>query len=384
MKILITGGAGFIGSRTAEQLVSAGHAVTALDSLSPQIHGKNAHESPTLRTADAVAEVIKGDVRERQMMFDLVPQFDAVLHLAAETGTGQSMYDVIRYNDVNVMGTAVLLEALVANPGRVRRLVIASSRSVFGEGAYACAAHGTVYPGERDLSALRAGRFEPVCPVCAESVTAIATHEDARLAPASVYAVTKLAQEQLMLAVGHARNRPTIALRYQNVYGPGQSLSNPYTGILSIFSREMLAGRPIEIFEDGLESRDFVHVDDVAKANVAALTADITGVHIVNIGTGIATNVVDLVHALGHHLNYCGTSHISGRFRAGDIRHNFADISRAEQLLGWKPAVDFQQGLVKFAAWVRGALAEVGTPSSYATSLQELEARGLIGGKIQA
>lgn len=382
MKILITGGAGFIGSKTAERLAAAGHAVTVFDSLSPQIHGDDARESPTFRAASVVAEVIKGDVRDQQMMSDLVSQFDAILHLAAETGTGQSMYDVIRYNDVNVMGTAILLEALVASRGQVRRLVIASSRSVFGEGAYACATHGTVYPGERDLSALREGRFEPVCPVCKEPVAAIATHEDARLAPASVYAVTKLAQEQLMLAMGHARGIPTIALRYQNVYGPGQSLNNPYTGILSIFSREMLDGRPIEIFEDGLESRDFVHVDDVAKANVAALTTDISGAHVVNIGTGIATNVIDLVRALGRHLDYRGTPRISGRFRAGDIRHNFADVSQAARLLGWEPTIGFEQGLAGFAAWVRGALAEIRVSSSYATSLQELESRGLIGGKV--
>lgn len=378
MKILITGGAGFIGSRTAEQLAAAGHIVTALDTLSPQIHGDDANGSPTFRAVSAVAEVIKGDVRDRHMMFDLVPQFDAILHLAAETGTGQSMYDVIRYNDVNVMGTAILLEALVADPGRVRRLVIASSRSVFGEGAYACAAHGTVYPGERDLAALKQGRFEPACPVCAEPLTAIATHEDAPVDPASVYAVTKLAQEQLMLAMGHARGVPTIALRYQNVYGPGQSLNNPYTGILSIFSREMLAGRPIEIFEDGLESRDFVHVDDVAKANVAALTTDLSGVHVTNIGTGIATNVIDLVHALARLLDYDGDPRISGRFRAGDIRHNFADISRAAQLLGWTPMIGFDEGLAGFAAWVRGALAETDGSSSYVASLQELETHGLI------
>lgn len=381
MKILITGGAGFIGSRTAQQLVSAGHTVTVFDTLSPQIHGQDKSLSPTFRQVSMIAEVIQGDVRDRQMMFDLVPQFDAVLHLAAETGTGQSMYDVIQYNDVNVMGTAVLLEALVANPGKVRRLVIASSRSIYGEGAYVCKAHGTVYPGERDIAALQAARFEPVCPVCSEPVTVSATREDARMNPASVYAVTKLAQEQLMLASGHARGIPTIALRYQNVYGPGQSLNNPYTGILSIFSREMLAGRSIEVFEDGLESRDFVHVDDVAKANVAALTGELSGVHVANIGTGVATTVVDLVHGLGKLLSYRGEVRISGRYRAGDIRHNFADITRATELLGWNPAIGFEEGLKGFSAWVREVLDEASSVSSYATSLQELETRGLIGGR---
>ena len=384
MKILITGGAGFIGSRTARQLVEAGHTVTALDSLSPQIHGEVEALSPTFKDASAVAEVIKGDVRDRALMFDLVPQFDAVLHLAAETGTGQSMYDVIRYNDVNVMGTAILLEALVANPGNIKRLVVASSRSVFGEGAYVCQRHGTVYPGERNLSALQAGRFEPECPVCGEPVTVTATYEDARVSPASVYAVTKLAQEQLMLAMGHARGIPTVALRYQNVYGPGQSLNNPYTGILSIFAREMLAGRSIEVFEDGLESRDFVHVDDVAKANVAALTTDLRGVHVANIGTGVAITVADLVCELSRLLSYEGTVHVSGRFRAGDIRHNYADTRRAHDVFGWQPSIGFREGLAGFSAWVRDILPEAGSSSSYAESLQELESRGLMGGAARS
>ena len=381
LRVLITGGAGFIGSRTAQQLAGAGHSATLLDNLSPQIHGADPAASPIYRAAAAAGEIVVGDVRDRELMFRLVPTFDAVLHLAAETGTGQSMYDVIRYNDVNIMGTANLLEAIVHEAGAVRRLVIASSRSVFGEGSYACANHGTVHPGERDVSLLQQGRFDPVCPMCGEPIAAVATREDAPVAPASVYAVTKLAQEQLMLAMGHARSIPTVALRYQNVYGPGQSLNNPYTGILSIFSREMLAGRPVEIFEDGLESRDFVHVDDVAAANVQALTADLAGVHIANIGTGVATGVLELAQALGRHLDYHGDIRISGRFRAGDIRHNFADIARARLLLGWATTLGFEEGLAGFAAWVRETLTDAGTASSaYDASLKELEAKGLIGG----
>jgi dTDP-L-rhamnose 4-epimerase len=380
MRILITGGAGFIGSRTAVQLTERGDSVTLLDNFSEQIHGTDIESSPTYQMGAKVAEVIKGDVRDKALMFDLVPQFDAVIHLAAETGTGQSMYDVIRYNDVNVIGTANLLEALVNDPGKVRRMVIASSRSVYGEGSYACAEHGIVYPGERDVPALEAGRFEPRCPVCQEAVEVVATSENAAVAPASVYAVTKLAQEHLMLAMGHARNVPTVALRYQNVYGPGQSLNNPYTGILSIFSREMLAGRPVEIFEDGLESRDFVHVEDVARANVAAVHADLTGVHMANIGTGKATSVIELANALAQNYGYTGDIRISGRFRAGDIRHNFADIATAEQVLGWTPEIGFDDGLAGFCEWVRATLTESGGSSAYHASLKELEARGLIGG----
>lgn len=380
MQVLITGGAGFIGSRTAAQLVAAGHEVTALDNLSEQIHGADPGASPTHGAAARVATVIRGDVRNKELMFDLVPRFDAVIHLAAETGTGQSMYDVIRYNEVNVMGTANLLEALVADPGKVRRLVIASSRSVYGEGSYHCPAHGTVHPGERAVAALAAGRFDPLCPNCAGPVAPVATAEDAALAPASVYAVTKLAQEHLMLAMGHARNLPTVALRYQNVYGPGQSLNNPYTGILSIFSREMLAGRPVEIFEDGLESRDFVHVDDVARANLFAVTRPLEGVHMLNIGTGIATGVLDLAKALAVHYGHANDIRISGRFRAGDIRHNYAAIEKARTLLGWTPSIGFAEGLAGFCDWVRSALSGSDTASGYGASLKELEARGLIAG----
>ncbi len=361
-------------------LAERGDSVTVLDNFSEQIHGTDIESSPTYQMASRVAQVVKGDVRDRDLMFELVPRFDAVVHLAAETGTGQSMYDIIRYNDVNVMGTAILLEALVNDPGEVRRLVIASSRSVYGEGSYTCDEHGIVYPGERDVTALEAGRFEPVCPVCAAPIAAAHTTEAAALAPASVYAVTKLAQEHLMLAMGHARGIPTVALRYQNVYGPGQSLNNPYTGILSIFSREMLAGRPVEIFEDGLESRDFVHVDDVALANVAAAHGELSGVHVANIGTGKATTVLELANALARNYGYRGDIRISGRFRAGDIRHNFAAIDAAKKALGWSPSISFDEGLSGFCGWVRETLTETGTSSTYDASLKELEKRGLISG----
>lgn len=380
MKILITGGAGFIGSATAAKLAAAGHEITVLDTLSEQIHGVDPERSPTHRKASEAAQVVRGDVRDRDLMFDLVPRFDAVLHLAAETGTGQSMYDVIRYNDVNVMGTAVLLEALAGGAGAVRRLVIASSRSVYGEGSYRCADHGIVHPGDRDVAALAAGKFDPDCPECGKPVRPVATSESAPVAPASVYAVTKLAQEQLMMATGRARGVPTIALRYQNVYGPGQSLSNPYTGILSIFSREMLARRPIEIFEDGLESRDFIHVEDVARANVAALTGEAAAFAVANIGTGTATSVLSLANELARNFGYDLDPRISGRFRAGDIRHNFASIDAAKRLLGWEPQIPIAAGLDEFCSWVREELQSQGPDQGYGNSLRELEERGLLAG----
>lgn len=380
MKVLITGGAGFIGSRTARRLAEAGHEVTVLDNLSPQIHGADPALSPTFVAASECAEVVKGDVRDRDLVFDLTPRFDAVLHLAAETGTGQSMYDVTNYSDVNVVGTAVLLDALVRPERRVNRLVIASSRSVYGEGAYLCATHGEVHPAERDLAALKSGRFDPHCALCGQAMRAIPTTERAPVLPASVYAVTKLAQEQMIHAVGRATGISTVSLRYQNVYGAGQSLRNPYTGILSIFSREMLAGRSVEVFEDGEESRDFVHVDDVARANVLALTADVATPLTANIGTGDATSVNALVAQLSANLGFAGDVTISGRFRSGDIRHNFADIALAKQALAWSPAISFEDGVREFCDWVRQTIRADEAVSGYRASLDELEKRGMILG----
>jgi dTDP-L-rhamnose 4-epimerase len=379
MRVLITGGAGFIGSRTATLLAKNGDEVVILDTLSPQIHGPDPTSSPTAIEARRAGQIVVGDICNRELVHRLVADSDAILHLAAETGTGQSMYDIVHYNTVNVVGTANLLEALVETK-TVRRLVVASSRSVYGEGAYQCAVHGLVQPGERDVSALAEGHFDPVCPLCAAALTPAPTREEDALAPASVYAVTKLAQENLMLAMGRAFGIPTVALRYQNVYGPGQSLNNPYTGILSIFSREMLAGRPIEIFEDGKESRDFVHVNDVARANVSALRHELSGTHVVNIGTGQATSVATLTKALAEAYGYAHEPKVSGRFRAGDIRHNFADIARASSILGWRPAIDFESGINGFCQWVRDAIDSDDGGPSYAASLAELADRGLMGG----
>lgn len=384
MRVLITGGAGFIGSRTAHQLTAAGHDVVVLDNLSEQIHGVDVEKSPTLADVRKVARVVHGDVRDAALVGTLVAETDAVLHLAAETGTGQSMYDIVRYSDVNVVGTGVLLEAVLAHRDRIGRLVVASSRSVYGEGSYHCADHGTVYPTDRNTARLAAGAFDPLCPECGSELALATTREDSALQPASIYAATKLAQENMVLAVGRARSIPAMALRYQNVYGDGQSLSNPYTGILSIFSREMLSGRPVEIFEDGLESRDFVHVEDVAAANVAALTADVEGAHVLNIGTGIGTSVNDIVTQLSALLDYRGEARVTGRFRAGDIRHNIADISRAAAVLGWRSSIPFATGLATFAGWVSDVLPRVEDGVGYSASLNELEARGLIGGGAAA
>jgi dTDP-L-rhamnose 4-epimerase len=378
MKVLITGGAGFIGSHTARRLLERGHAVTVLDNFLPQVHGPDRDASPTWRAIREDVALEAGDVRDTTLLSRVVPEHDAVLHLAAETGTGQSMYAVTRYTDVNLMGTAALLQSLVDDRGRVSRLVVASSRSVYGEGLYACADHGEHAPVARDAAALAAGRFDPACPDCGRPLTPIATRENAPLRPASVYAVTKLAQEQMVLAVAAALGIGAVALRYQNVYGAGQSLSNPYTGILSIFSREMLAARDIEIFEDGEESRDFVHVVDVARANVAALEAAADGA-VLNVGSGRRTSVLEVARRLADNYGYRGRTSISGRFRAGDIRHNCADVSSLERVLGVRPETSLEKGLAEFCTWVRAELRDA-DGGGYVAALDELRGRGLLKG----
>lgn len=382
MKILITGGAGFIGSYTARALLARGHHVTVLDNFLPQIHTADRNRSSTWASIRDAVELVEGDVRDEALLQRVVPGFEAILHLAAETGTGQSMYAVSRYSEVNVEGTARLLQTLVQSRGQVRRLVVASSRAVYGEGAYRCAAHGLVFPHARDGSDMAASRFEPRCPHCQGQAAMAPTPEDALLRPASVYAVTKLTQEQLVLAVGASIGVSAAALRYQNVYGPGQSLHNPYTGILSIFSKELRAGRDIEIFEDGLESRDFVHVQDVAHVNVAFLESEAGTGQPVNVGTGLPTSVMEVAEALKRQYGAASNLKVSGRYRAGDIRHASADTQLLRACIGFTPQTSFADGIAGFCRWASGELAQLGDSGhdSYRQSLHELEQLGLMGG----
>lgn len=380
MKVLITGGAGFIGSATAKELLRRDHEIAILDNFHEQVHTSDRSASSTWQSIKAEVELIEGDVRDAAVLALHVGRFEAILHLAAETGTGQSMYEISRYADVNVGGTAKLLQAIKNGRSRPSRIVVASSRSVYGEGAYECLEHGVQFPGARVESRLREGQFEPVCEICGQPLRCIPTSERSRLQPASVYAVTKLAQEQLCLAAADALGIAVVALRYQNVYGAGQSLSNPYTGILSIFSREILAHREIEVFEDGLESRDFVHVDDVARANAQFLEAapSATGV-VLNVGTGRSVSVLEVVEYLGKALEVTPRVRISGRYRTGDIRHNLADLTSLQRALGWTPQIDFQEGVRSFASWATEASSSVSSQTSgYGLSLGELENLGML------
>lgn len=373
-RILVTGGAGFIGSRLAIRLADRGHYVIILDNLTQQIHGLAAEASDSLGVLKQRVEFFRGDVTSREDMQRALGEVDTVVHLAAETGTGQSMYAIRHYADTNVGGTALLLDLIANEALPVRRLVVASSRAVYGEGKYCCHTHGVQFPGPRDFDAMAGGLFEHTCPKCAAPMSTLPTDESANLQPTSVYGVTKLTQEQLVLSVGRALGISALAFRYQNVYGPGQSLSNPYTGILSIFSTRMRLDRPVNIFEDGRESRDFVYVDDVVEATVQGVEHPALIVDVFNVGSGVATDVATIAHTLQRELGSSSEIMVSGQFRTGDIRHNFADLTRIKATLGWVPQVSIEAGLARFAAWVKD---EAVGQDRYEASLDELRSRGL-------
>lgn len=352
MRVLVTGGAGFIGSWLVESLVRHGHAVKVIDSLSPQIHGDALQTRQRLTRSAAWNGVIfeHADIRDKSALERLLPDTDALVHLAAETGTGQSMYQIAHYYDVNVQATAALLELIALKYRHLRRVVLASSRAVYGEGAYRDAGGTLICPEPRAKERMTAGSFEPLG-VQGEPLTLAATPETLAAKPASVYAATKLANEQLGKIMADACGLRVIALRFQNVYGAGQSLQNPYTGILSIFSNRMRQGLPVNIFEDGLESRDFVHVSDVVHSIELVLRLDVANFTVMNIGSGVATTVMDVAKLLRRLLGSSSELKVSGDFRAGDIRHCYADLTRARELIGFAPSMGLERGLTEFCAW---------------------------------
>jgi dTDP-L-rhamnose 4-epimerase len=369
--LLITGGAGFIGSHLARRALADGWRVRIVDALVPQVHGDSA-QLPDWMSSEC--EFLGGDVRDADLMQRAVDGVDAVAHLAADTGTGQSMYAVQKYVDVNVGGTAVLLEAL-QRATACRRLVVASSRAVYGEGQYSCKHCGVVHPPLRDPARLARGEWEPVCPECGGPVESMATGERALTRPVSVYGTTKLAQELLAENHGTAFGLPVLLLRFQNVYGPGQSLVNPYTGILTHFFNAIRRGSAPRVFEDGLESRDFVHVDDVVSAVMAALRADGDGGHTLNVGSGIRTSIQQLALDMCRVMRSAVEPAVVGEFRIGDIRHSVADLTTARRVLGYAPRIELATGLAQFVEW---ASAQQQSSSSEATANSELASLGLL------
>jgi dTDP-L-rhamnose 4-epimerase len=363
-RILITGGAGFLGSHLANSLVEAGCRVRIFDRLLPQVHGGEA-QFPAYLHDDVETRV--GDVRDADAVRQALAGITHVVHLAAAVGVGQSMYEIERYTDINNRGTAVLLEALMQRP--VRRLVVASSMSVYGEGLYR---KGNVMcePPPRTREQLSRGRWELEHE--GARLDPVATPETKRAAPASVYALSKLDQEQLCLMFGEAYSVPTVALRFFNAYGPHQSLSNPYTGVLAIFASRCLNRNAPLLFEDGMQRRDFVHVLDVAQACALALATDAVG-EVFNVGSGQCRSVLEVansvIECLGAHVDPV----ITGKYRVGDIRHCYADIGKARRLLGYEPRVRFDDGLMDLAEWLAGATAQDNFMHAHA----ELDRRGL-------
>lgn len=374
--ILITGGAGFIGGHLTRLARAAGHEVRLLDNLSPQIHGDN----PSFASPPGV-EFVRGDVTCRADLEQALHDIDSVVHLAAETGTGQSMYEIDRYYRVNVQGTAVLLDILANQAHSVRNIVLASSRSVYGEGAYlcrACDADGgkRCFPGTRTAEQLAAHDWNPKCPECGADVELTATRETDRLSPASIYAATKLAQEEMVRIAANSLGIAHAILRFQNVFGEGQSLNNPYTGILSIFSTRIRLGLSLPIFEDGEESRDFVHVEDVARAVLSCVEQPSQAGLTLNVGAGRPTSVMEVARTLSRIMGSDIEPHVTGQYRLGDIRHNYADLGALRAIAGVQPLIGLQEGLSRFCAWVdRQPIPE----DMLAKANAELAARKLMG-----
>ena len=347
--------------------------MTVLDNFSPQIHGGNTELPTDLRQN---VRLVRGDVRDAAIWASTVSGHQAIVNLAAETGTGQSMYEVAKYEQVNLAGTALLYDLLARDSAHgVERVVVASSRAIYGEGAYWCQEHGQVYPQPRLSEDKKKGLFDPVCPVCAGACSSIPTPENAPFQPSSFYGITKQVQEQMTLLFGQVFGIPSFALRYQNVYGPGQSLKNPYTGILAIFSNLARAGADINVFEDGEESRDFVYIDDVVRATVACLDSTEENSYAVNVGSNERTSVMQVAQAVNHYFGGKSKVQVSGAFREGDIRHGMADLARAKSLLGYESTVNFESGLQRFLAWAEESEPEL---SGYARSLEEMKERGLL------
>ena len=375
-KILVTGGAGFIGSNLSLKLLSKGYEVTILDNLSKQIHGANPDKtSPLYNSIKNKVHFIEGSVTNREDWLKAIDSVDCIVHLAAETGTGQSMYEIEKYVGVNIGGTALMLDILTNTNHTVKKVVVAESRAIYGEGRYySKELNQFVYPTERSEAAMRAGDFEVKYKGCDSPLKLVGTTQDSMIHPTSVYGITKQVQGQLVHLVCPSIGIASVSYRYQNVYGPGQSLSNPYTGILSIFSTRIRNGNGINIFEDGKETRDFVYIDDVVDATILGIEKEEANGHVFNVGTGVATDVLTVARTLIEKYEIDVPVTISGNFRLGDIRHNYADITAARTILGFEPKWSFSDGIGEFVKWVN----EQGVQEDkYEASIEEMKKKGL-------
>jgi dTDP-L-rhamnose 4-epimerase len=371
-KILVTGGAGFIGSFLVDELLDRGYDVRIYDALVPQVHGPD-QKVPSYVSADA--EFVRGDVRDREALAKALQGVDVVFHLAAAVGVGQSMYQIQYYTDVNTLGGAVLLDLLANTQHQVRKMLVASSMSIYGEGKYECEDCGVVYPRLRSEAQLRARDWEMKCPHCGQGVRAVPTDEEKPLYPTSIYAITKRDHEEMFLSTGLAYGIPAVALRFFNTYGPRQALSNPYTGVMAIFSGRLLNRQPAVIYEDGLQSRDFTHVSDIVRGLLLAMDKPEADNQVFNLGSGIPTSIAEVAEMLAENLTGGEIQpQILNQFRAGDIRHCYADLAKARRLLGFEPHVLLRDGLDDLLLWVR----EQTAVDRFAQVEQELAAKSLL------
>lgn len=351
-KILVTGGAGFIGSHTVDILIKKGYEVTILDNLESQVHGKQNNKPDYLNKK---ATFIQQNYQNKNQLKKIIKQVDGIVHLAALVGVGQSMYQIGRYISGNSGATANLLDVLVNTENKIKKLVVASSMSVYGEGKYFCEnCKEDKFPDLRDNTQLTHGQFDQICPTCNTALKPLPTDEDKPLKPTSIYAQSKRHQEEMCLLVGKTYGIPTVALRYFNVYGSRQSLSNPYTGACAIFTSRILNNKPPFIFEDGKQIRDFIHVSDIASANLQALESTKANYEAINIGTGTPHTIIGLAETLTKLYDKSNLKpYVSNQYRKGDIRHCYADIKKAKELLNFKPKTNLSNGLIELSGWAK-------------------------------
>ena len=346
-RILVTGGAGFVGSHLVDALLMQGHDVRVFDNLTPQVHGDGL---PGYFPQGV--EFIQGDMRHPEALREAVRNIDVVFHLAAAVGVGQSMYEIAHYMGANTQGTAHLLQALLDTGCRVEKLIVASSMSIYGEGKYRCPQCGDVAPPPRPLSQLKRKTWEALCPRCSALLSPVPTDESKPLQATSIYALSKKDQEEMVLLFGRTYQVPAVALRYFNIYGSRQALSNPYTGVAAIFASRLMNGNPPLVFEDGLQQRDFVSVHDVVAANLLAMQRPQADGMALNIGSGQPITIREVSAELARALGTDTALQVTGKYRAGDIRHCFADISAAEKMLGYRPRVKFGEGIQELVQWL--------------------------------
>ena len=368
-QILITGGAGFVGSHTADALIERGHRVRIFDNLSEQVHPGGVPDY-----LPSQAEFVRGDVRDLAALSKAVRGVDVIYHFAAAVGVGQSMYQIAEYTSVNNQGTANLLQAILDTRAHPEKLIVASSMSIYGEGRYLCRACGEVAPPPRPVQQLKSKRWETMCPQCGIAVNPVPTSESKPLQSTSIYALSKKDQEEMMLLFGRTYDTPVVALRYFNIYGTRQSLSNPYTGVAAIFASRLMNGHAPMIFEDGLQMRDFVSVRDIVQANVLAMEKSAGDGCALNVGSGNPVTIHQVAAELGRALGVKMPSHVTGKYRAGDIRHCFADISAISSLLGYKPKVRLKQGIEELVQWLTSQEAD----DHVDEAMQRLNVHGLV------